>query len=660
MLGDLDLAFDDDDRRRRRQRRSADRRPDAQYEQPPGGAGYGPEAGQPAYGHPGYGQPSYGQPGQGQPAHSQPAHSQPAHSQPGYGQAGYGQPGYGGADQGWQGYGEPGQSRTGHSQAGYGQPGYGPDGYGPDGYGPDGYGPEGGSGYGREQARPAAGYNQDYGQDHGQGYAHPGGPAAAANGYPPEYGRERGQGYGQDYGPARGGRGRGDEYGSEYGRQPGGQYPSQYPGQYADQYTEQYPQQPGPGYAARGGADPRRGAAGEPGRESGREFALPDLTEDDGPRPPKRRRGRSFLALFMAFALLAILGAGGFYGYTKVRDFFTAPDYATAGSGEVHVKINTGDSATEIGQTLQHDDVVKSVKAYTDAAVADPQSKNVQPGLYKLAHKMKASKALDALLATNSDGTLTNKISFKVTVPEGMISADVFAQVSKVTKIPVADLQNAAKDPTALGVPDWWFNRTDGKQAAKTIEGFLYPATYEFDPGVDAHTVLSTMVAKFNTENGDLKFSDTVQSTLKISPYEGLVAASIAQAEAPLATDMSKVTRVLYNRVYGGSFPCSCLQLDSTVNYYLRISGREAKDSRDLTDAQLHDKSDPYNTHDVTGMPIGPISNPGTDALKAAMAPADGNWVFFVTIDKQGHTAFSDTNAQFQRDVATAKKNGVL
>jgi UPF0755 protein len=157
-----------------------------------------------------------------------------------------------------------------------------------------------------------------------------------------------------------------------------------------------------------------------------------------------------------------------------------------------------------------------------------------------------------------------------------------------------------------------------------------------------------------------LKFADTVQSNRKISPYEGLVAASIAQAEAPLAEDMSKVARVLYNRVYSGKFPCSCLQLDSTVNYWLRISGKEAQDSKNLTVSQLHDPNDPYNTHDVAGMPVGPISNPGREALQGAMAPAEGGWMFFVTIDKQGHTGFSNTFAEFQQNVELAKKNGVL
>ncbi|WP_338090805.1 endolytic transglycosylase MltG [Planosporangium thailandense] len=373
-----------------------------------------------------------------------------------------------------------------------------------------------------------------------------------------------------------------------------------------------------------------------------------------------RRRGRSLLALLLSVVLLGVLGVGGWYGYAAVKNFFTAPDYTGAGTGDAQVQVNSGETATDIANTLFKAGVVKSAKAFVDAAKADPRGDQVQPGTYKLHKHMRAKTALTALLATDSAGNLINKISAKVTIPEGTISLAAFELLSKATKIPVADFQEAAKDPVALGVPEWWFKRNDGKPVAKSIEGFLFPATYEFNPGVDAKTVLSTMVNKFNSVNAELKFSDTVQNTRNISPYEGLIAASIAQAEAPLPEDMTKVARVLYNRVYSGKFPCSCLQLDSTVNYWLRISGKEAQDSKNLTVSQLHDPNDPYNTHDVAGMPIGPISNPGKEAMQAAQSPADGQWLYFVTIDKQGHTGFSDTFQEFQQNVELAKKNGVL
>jgi len=364
----------------------------------------------------------------------------------------------------------------------------------------------------------------------------------------------------------------------------------------------------------------------------------------------------------MSLVLLGVLGLGGWYGYDKIKDFFAAPDYTSAtGNGtEAQVQVKTGETATDIGSELQKADVVKSVKAYTDAAKDNPKGNEVQPGTYKLFKQMRAKDALSALLATNADGSLKNKISAKVTIPEGTLAIDVFAKLSQATKIPVGEFQEAAKDPVALGVPDFWFNRADGKPSTRSVEGFLFPATYEFNPGVDAKTVLSTMIAKFIAEAGAMGFAEKVQAERQISPYEALIVASIAQAEAPLPEDMSKVARVLYNRAYGGKFFCGCLQVDVTVNYWLRQQGKDAAASKNLTQSQLHNPDNPYNTHDRPGLPVGPIDNPGKDALQGAAAPAPGDFLFFVTIDKQGHTAFATTNAEHDRNIQLAKKNGVL
>src|SRR5262249_13417275 len=157
--------------------------------------------------------------------------------------------------------------------------------------------------------------------------------------------------------------------------------------------------------------------------------------------------------------------------------------------------------------------------------------------------------------------------------------------------------------------------RKDGKPVQKSVEGFLFPATYEFNPGVDAETVLKAVIAKFNEEITKTDFVNMVQQNLHISPFEALVAASIAQVEGAYPEDQANIPRVLYNRADPGKFPCSCLGLDSTVTYWLRLTGKGAKPSQDLVRSELHNPNDPYNTHDKPGLPIGPISNPGNNSL---------------------------------------------
>ena len=389
----------------------------------------------------------------------------------------------------------------------------------------------------------------------------------------------------------------------------------------------------------------RRGGRGAPQARGGR---------------PRRRRGRSLFALFITLVLLGALAAGGWYGVGKIRAYLTVPDYSGDGDTAVMVHIAPDDSGKDMADKLYQANVVKSQKAFVNAFNANPQSKTIEVGYYKLRQHMKASKALDALLARNPDHTLANRVSSGVTITEGEISTEVFAALAKATNLPVTDFQNAAKDPVALGVSPDWFTRQDGKPVQNSIEGFLYPATYEFDPGVDATAILKKIIVNFNAEMTKLDFLNQVQATLHISPFEALIAASIAQVEGRFPDDMAGIARVLYNRAYGGKFPCACLQLDSTVNYWLRVSGQTPKSSKDLTVSDLHNPNDPYNTHDKPGLPIGPISNPGEDALKAAMSPPKSGYLYFVAIDKEGHTAFATTEQEHAANIALAKKNGVL
>jgi UPF0755 protein len=375
---------------------------------------------------------------------------------------------------------------------------------------------------------------------------------------------------------------------------------------------------------------------------------------------PRKRRGRSLFALFVTLILLGGLAGAGWFGIDKVRNFFTVADYPGDGDGEVKVQIVSNDSGKDMADKLYEKGVVKSQKAFVNAFEANPQSKTIEVGWYRLKLHMKASKALDALLARKPDKSLANRISTTVTVTEGMISLDVFNAAAKASNLPVDNFKNAAKDPVALGVSPDWFVRQDGKPVEKSIEGFLYPATYDFDPGTDATTMLKAMVAKFNAEVTKLDFLNTVQNNLHISPFEALIAASLAQVEGRFPDDMAGIARVIYNRAYGGKFPCACLQLDTTVNYWFRISGQAGKASKDMTNADLHNPKNPYNTHDKAGLPVGPISNPGADALKGAMSPPKTGYLYFVTVDKEGHTKFATTDAEHQANINEAKKNGVL
>jgi len=175
----------------------------------------------------------------------------------------------------------------------------------------------------------------------------------------------------------------------------------------------------------------------------------------------------------------------------------------------------------------------------------------------------------------------------------------------------------------------------------------LFPATYDVEPGTKAVDVLRLMTARFSVEAAALDLEITAKAQQR-SAYDIVKVASLVEAETPLDADRAKVARVVYNRLAEG-MP---LQLDSTVNYV-----RTERAAR-LSNADIAVAS-PYNTYLHKGLPPTPIDSPGRAALKAALHPAAGNYVFFITIDKQGHSLFTASYPQFLAAKAKAQRDGV-
>ncbi|PGH45505.1 aminodeoxychorismate lyase [Micromonospora sp. WMMA1996] len=364
-------------------------------------------------------------------------------------------------------------------------------------------------------------------------------------------------------------------------------------------------------------------------------------------------RGKTLLALALALILLGGIGGGAFYGFDRVQNYFVTPDYDGSGTGEAIVEIKQGALLADMADALVAADVVKSTKAFIEAAEENSRSKNIQPGTYKLRKQMSGDAAVAAML------DLKNKVVNGLTIPEGRTAKNVYKLLSEKTDIPVKDFETAAKDPEALGVPDWWFKRSDGKKVKPSIEGFLFPDTYEIPPKATAESVLKLMVDNFLTVTAGMQFADRVQKERGgVSPYEALIVASLAQAEAGNKDDLGKVARVAYNRVYG-EFDCNCLEMDVTVNYYLELTGQKTKASKDMTPAELDNPKNPYNRK-LRGLVPTPINNPGKQALEGAMDPPPGKWLFFVAIDKEGHSAFAETYEEQKRNEQKAKEAGII
>jgi UPF0755 protein len=368
---------------------------------------------------------------------------------------------------------------------------------------------------------------------------------------------------------------------------------------------------------------------------------LAELYADEpGEAAPVRRRragrrshrGAVFAAGFVV-VVIAALGvgfAGGLRALVHSLGGGAAADYSGSGTCCVDVVVHTGDTATAIGQTLQHDGVVASVAAFTSAATVNSRSGLIEPGVYRLHHHMQASIALAWLLRPSS------LISFRVLVPPGFTEAETLYRIATVTKIPLAALQRAARQPAALGLPP---------ACGGQLEGCLFPATYTVSPAATATEVLQQMVAAFQQAAGQVGLQ-TRAARLGLTPYQVLTIASILQHEARLPADFAKVARVILNRLHIG-LP---LQLNSTLEYALHIH------QAFLTNAQTHIASR-YNTYLHTGLPPTPIGNADLFALSAALHPAAGPWLYFVTINRAGTDMFTASFAQFQQWQAEAQRN---
>jgi len=295
-------------------------------------------------------------------------------------------------------------------------------------------------------------------------------------------------------------------------------------------------------------------------------------------------------------------------------------DYPGPGTGSVSVVVNPGDTGGVIGQRLQAADVVLTAGAFVDAFTANAKASGIQPGSYTLLKQMKASDALAALLDP------ANRSVPRVTIREGMWRSEVFAALSKGTSTPLADYVAAAKDPTALGLPP---------EAKGNLEGYLFPATYEFAEHASAAEQLKTMIGTTTAKLDDLGITPA-------KAHDVLTMASILEAEARTLADREKVARVLLNRIADHDY----LQLDSTVSY---AAQRRAVTT---TDAERASKS-PYNTYTHLGLPPGPIDNPGLVSIQAALTPATGTWRYFVAVNPEtGETKFANTFAEHQKNVA--------
>jgi UPF0755 protein len=347
------------------------------------------------------------------------------------------------------------------------------------------------------------------------------------------------------------------------------------------------------------------------------------------------RRARRRSGCLPILVVLVVAAVGGYFAVTQgidaIRDQFAdAEDFSGPGTGSVTFEVARGDYLSTMGTNLEQQGVVASAEAFTDAASANSAATGIQAGFYELRNEMKASDVVGILVDPD------NIISTAVTVPEGLTQRQIVDVLAKGTEIRAREFTQVLAAPDAIGLPAY---------AEGNPEGYLFPATYTFGPNATAESILTAMVTRWQQAALDADLEGAAER-LGYTPHELMTIASLIEAEA-LPPDMPKVSRVIYNRLENpdNGQTNGKLEIDATVNYAL---GRDDL-GVGLTAEDLQVDS-PYNTRRYPGLPPGPIEAPGDAALAAAIAPAEGPWLYYATVDLEtGETKFTDDFEEFQQ-----------
>lgn len=337
------------------------------------------------------------------------------------------------------------------------------------------------------------------------------------------------------------------------------------------------------------------------------------------------RRGRVIVVLTIVALVLGVPVIGG-YIYMRSIGVFGASDPGP----KVELVIDQGASAKEIGTILETNGVVASALGFRIAVYLEGGAEKIQAGRYELSTDLSARDALNALV---DSGPLVEFV--QVTFPEGSWLTDFATILDRNTHLSGEKFLELA---------------TSGETRSKyqpeevsTLEGLLFPSTYQIVENDNERSVLQRLVNEFDKQADEAGVADA-ETTVGVTAYEAIVFASMIEAEASAAGDRDKIAAVLLNRISEGMK----LEIDATVLYALG----EHKEELTVSDLEV---DSPYNTRLYAGIPPTPIGAAGAASLDAAVNPAEGDWLYYVLADCDGnhhfavdYSDFLDAKARYQ------------
>jgi UPF0755 protein len=357
---------------------------------------------------------------------------------------------------------------------------------------------------------------------------------------------------------------------------------------------------------------------------------LPRATRRPPPPRAKPRRpagaphGRSRRRILAVLALALIGGALWLINAT-FQPFHDDP------TGAVRVTVPTGSDAGRIGKILESAGVIDSARLFEANATLTMRRGKLLPGKYQLPLGMSNGAAIEALMQGPKARVVK---TFSFTIPEGRSRLENVPLVKKAGF--KGDYGKATTAPRLLRRA----RRLGAPRNARSLEGFLFPATYQMITGASTSDLVERQLDAFRQNFAKVDMRAARRRNL--TRYDVLIIASMVEREAQVPRERPLIAAVMYNRLREG-IP---LGIDATIRYQINNWERPLRVSELKRDT-------PYNTRTRRGLPPTPIGNPGIASIKAAANPAKTKYLFFVRKPgKTGEHAFSKTNSQFERDVA--------
>lgn len=349
--------------------------------------------------------------------------------------------------------------------------------------------------------------------------------------------------------------------------------------------------------------------------------------EAERKRVRRRRRNAKIRTALVLIGVMALIAFCVYLAWGAISRS-SAPtteeiDYPGPGTGSVEFVVNPGDSGAVIGSNLVDSGVVKTQEAFLSAWNDNQAAASIMPGTYALKKEMRAVDALSALLDES------NRTSNAATVPPGFTKKQIAERLSTIGKFSSEDVEAALNDTEQLGLP---------AEAGGNAEGWLAPGTYEIHSDDKPADVLRRMVDATMKTLADLDVPEDQW-------HDVLTKASILEMEVNIDEYYPMVARVIENRLTEtDASTVGLLNMDSTVNYGLGRTGGIPTYADTETDT-------PYNTYMHKGLPPTPISSPSQQAIEATLKPADGDWLYFVTVNLDtGETKFARTPEEHEQN----------